>query len=110
MNDLGVNETGTDAGTIRAEFDKLREELARIRDMITSSLRDSGAEILSANKAAAESRLSALQAEVQKLAAQVKGQGTEMLQQIDHQIQDRPLTSLFVAFGVGVLAAQLLRR
>jgi ElaB/YqjD/DUF883 family membrane-anchored ribosome-binding protein len=106
MTDVGLNEPETEPGALRGEFDKLREELAGIRELLTSE----AAEHLSGAKAAAESRLASLQAEVEKLAAQVKGQGTEVLNEIDRKVQERPLTSLAIAFGVGLLAAQLLRR
>jgi ElaB/YqjD/DUF883 family membrane-anchored ribosome-binding protein len=106
MIDMGMNETGTEPGALRAEFEKLREELAGIRGLLASE----ATEHLSGAKAAAEGRLAALQAEVEKLAAEVKGHGSEVLHEIDRKVQERPLTSLAVAFGVGLLAAQLLRR
>ncbi|MDA8052375.1 MAG: hypothetical protein M0002_20630 [Rhodospirillales bacterium] len=106
MIDMGMNESGTEGGTLHGEFVRLREELAQIRDLLTKS----GAEVLSGPKAAAESRLAALQAEVERLAAEVKGQGSQVLHEIDRKVQERPLTSLALAFGVGLLAAQLLRR
>ncbi len=106
MVDMGLNEAAAEPGVLRAEFARLREELASIREMLTTT----GADILSGPKAAAESRLASLQGEVEKLAAELKGQGGEVLQRIDHKVQERPLTSIAVAFGIGLLAAQLLRR
>lgn len=107
MVDMGLNEATTaESGFLNAEFARLRDELASIREMLTTS----GADMIAGTKAAAESRLASLQDEVGKLAAEVKGQGNEVLRRLDHKVQERPLTSLAVAFGVGLLAAQLFRR
>lgn len=103
---MSVNEAGTEPGLLRAEFERLREELASIRTLLTSG----AAEHLSGAKAAAESRLAALQTEVEKLTEDVKGRSAEALQTMNRTVQERPLTSIAVAFGVGLLAAQLLRR
>jgi ElaB/YqjD/DUF883 family membrane-anchored ribosome-binding protein len=105
MADMNMNEMA-DPGVIRAEFEKLREELAGIRKLLGSE----AAEHLSDVKEAAESRFATLQAEVEKLAADMKGQSKEVLHEIDRKVQERPLTSLAVAFGVGLLAGQVLRR
>jgi ElaB/YqjD/DUF883 family membrane-anchored ribosome-binding protein len=106
MVDMGMNETMADPGVIRAEFEKLREELAGIRKMLSSE----ASEHLSGVKEAAETRFATLQTEVERLAGEMKGQSKEVLHEIDRRVQERPLTSLAVAFGVGLLASQLLRR
>lgn len=100
-----VQESAADSGVFR-EFAKLREDLAHLRDALATT----GADMLAESKAAAGNRLAELQDEVEKLASQVRGQGGEMLQRIDTKVQERPLTSIAVAFGIGLLAAQLLRR
>ncbi len=105
MADMNMNET-VDTGAIRAEFEKLREELAGIRKLLNSE----AAEHFSGVREAAETRFASLQAEVEKLAGEMKGQSKEVLHEIDRRVQERPLTSLAVAFGVGLLAAQVLRR
>ncbi len=105
MADMNLNETA-EPGAIRAEFEKLREELAGIRKLLSSE----AAEQFSGVKEAAESRFATLQAEVEKLATEMKGQSKEVLREIDRRVQERPLTSLAVAFGVGLLAGQILRR
>jgi ElaB/YqjD/DUF883 family membrane-anchored ribosome-binding protein len=105
MADMNMNET-VDSGAIRTEFEKLREELAGIRKLLNSE----AAEHFSGVKEAAETRFAALQAEVERLAADMKGQSKEVLHEIDRRVQERPMTSLAVAFGVGLLAAQILRR
>ncbi|MGH7104603.1 MAG: DUF883 family protein [Acetobacteraceae bacterium] len=106
MVDMGLDDTVGEPGVLKAEFAKLREELATIREMLAST----GSDMLAGSRDAAQRRLSALQDEVGKLASDVKDQGGEMLERLDHKVQERPLTSLAVAFGVGLLAAQLLRR
>ncbi|HWA81307.1 MAG TPA: hypothetical protein VG848_13490 [Acetobacteraceae bacterium] len=105
MADMNMNETA-DPGVIRAEFEKLREELASIRKLLASEASEHFAGV----KEAAEGRFAALQAEVEKLAADAKGQSKEVLHEIDRKVQEHPLTSLAVAFGVGLLAAQILRK
>lgn len=106
MVDMGLDETVAEPGMLRSEFARLRDELASIREMLTTT----GSDMLAGSRAAAESRLAALQDEVEKLAHDVKGHSGEMLRRVDRKVQERPLTSIAVAFGVGLLAAQLLRR
>ncbi|HUA76145.1 MAG TPA: hypothetical protein VMA86_00655, partial [Acetobacteraceae bacterium] len=67
MADMNMNET-VDTGAIRAEFEKLREELAGIRKLLNSE----AAEHFSGVREAAETRFASLQAEVEKLAGEMK--------------------------------------
>ncbi len=56
------------------------------------------------------SRIGTLEAEFENLAGRLKGTSKDAVDKLGHEIEARPFTSLAVAFGVGVLASQFLRR
>ncbi len=62
------------------------------------------------NRDAVSSRLSTLEAEFDKLSGKVKDSSKVAVDRLEAEVTERPLAALAVAFGVGLMAAQLLRR
>jgi ElaB/YqjD/DUF883 family membrane-anchored ribosome-binding protein len=56
------------------------------------------------------SKLSALESEIEALTARMRDSGKVAVTKLETQVGNRPLASIAIAFGVGVLAAQLIRR
>ena len=97
------------------DFDHLKQEFNRFRSELSEKLGPNAAEALSRMNAFLEggtltSRVGSLEAEFEQLAGRLKGTSKDAMDRLGHEIEARPFTSLAVAFGVGVLAAQLLRR
>ncbi|MDZ4830537.1 MAG: hypothetical protein SGJ09_10125 [Phycisphaerae bacterium] len=85
---MSKNEPVVDLETIKADIAALRDDLG---SMTSSMLRDGAKSVQSATKAVREKAASA--------ADEVQG-----------FIEERPLTSILIAFGAGILTATLMRR
>lgn len=97
------------------DFEHLKQEFNRFRSELGEKLGPQAAEALSRMNAYLEggnltSRVGTLEAEFTELAGRLKGTSKDAADRLGHEIEARPFTSLAVAFGVGVLAAQFLRR
>jgi ElaB/YqjD/DUF883 family membrane-anchored ribosome-binding protein len=97
------------------DFEHLKQEFHRFRSELGEKLGPSATEALAQmssylNGGNLASRIGTLEAEFEQLAGRLKGTGKDAVERLEHEIESRPFTSLAVAFGVGVLAAQLLRR
>lgn len=78
-----------------ADLEALKSDLAALRDDLASlsaSLLGEGAKGARAARAAVEERISSATEEV------------------EHFVEERPFTTMLIAFGAGMLAAALLRR
>jgi ElaB/YqjD/DUF883 family membrane-anchored ribosome-binding protein len=100
-----------DADFLRHEFNRLRAELASMKDRLSGNASDALGQVntyLHSDDAAA--RLKALEKQFDELSAKLKVSGKEALGKLETKVEERPLTSIAVAFGVGLLAANLFRR
>jgi len=101
----------TDLHFLQQEFNRLRAELAGMKDKIgdnaNAALDQIGAYL---NGSGVASRLGALETELEGLACKVKGSGRDAVSRLEHEVGERPLTSLAIAFGVGLLVSQFFRR
>ena len=95
---------------LKQEFNRFRAELAGMNDKLSSNAAET-LEQMSAylDRGQLSSRVSTLEAELEHLAGRLKGTGKDAVAKLEHEVGARPLASLAVAFGVGALAAQLLR-
>jgi ElaB/YqjD/DUF883 family membrane-anchored ribosome-binding protein len=93
-----------DLARLREEFDDLRSRLLdqsdSARDSASRSLRD-GAKAL--RESYGDARDSASQT-----IANVTRQSRDGLATLEHRVEERPLTSLLVAFGIGLVVGRLL--
>jgi ElaB/YqjD/DUF883 family membrane-anchored ribosome-binding protein len=56
------------------------------------------------------SKLSALESEIESLTTRLRDSSKVAVNKLETQVGNRPLASIAIAFGVGLLAAQLVRR
>ncbi len=101
------NDASEPSAELRAEVAALRAEVARLRGEPDTP----AAEAHQASfKEKAEQRVSDLEHEVERLSARLRARGQAGFREVEAQVAARPLSALAVAFAVGVLSAQLLRR
>jgi ElaB/YqjD/DUF883 family membrane-anchored ribosome-binding protein len=84
----------------------IEEELAKIRHDVTSL----GALLGEAASAEANARLASLRQRVDKLADEAGALTDASIEEIRGRIEEHPLASVAVAFGLGVLLARVLQR
>jgi ElaB/YqjD/DUF883 family membrane-anchored ribosome-binding protein len=100
-----------DMEALKKEFERFRDEFAGVKGKLSGSAAealDKMSAYLDASKLAA-GRASVAE-EIDGITAKVKTAGRETATRIEHEVTERPIASLAVAFGIGLLAAQLLRR
>jgi len=111
MKTTRIDPKDIDLDYLRNEFQRFRSDIAGVKDKLSSNASDALDQIGSyLNGGALTSRISSLEAELQDLAGKVKGYSKEGVSKLESNVSNRPITSVAIAFGVGLLAAQLFRR
>ena len=101
----------SDTDALKRDFSKLRESLESVKD----KLGDNAHEILDRISAQLEtsklsSRLGSIEEELAHLGSKLKESGFDAAAKLEDRVTDKPLASIAVAFGIGLLAAGILRR
>jgi ElaB/YqjD/DUF883 family membrane-anchored ribosome-binding protein len=100
---------------LKEEVDRMRGEFVSLKERLARRLADGASAVADAvdnelSEGALAARLSALEKQFEAVAGRVKGTSKEAVHRLESEVSDRPLTSIALAFGVGLLAAQFLRR
>lgn len=104
------------AGTLTGEFDRLQDDFDRLRARLVRMADDTVREFNSSPhkfselKEAIENRLAVIDDDLGDLGERLRLRGGEAAGRMERQVRDHPLASLAIAFGVGLIAARLLRR
>lgn len=80
---------------LKADLETLRKDLAQIADSVKSESKD---------------KLAAGAEQARKKAQQTRKQAEEAAQQVGQKIEENPLVSILVAFGLGFLVGLILDR
>jgi ElaB/YqjD/DUF883 family membrane-anchored ribosome-binding protein len=100
-----------DIDFLKNEFSRFRAELTGMKDELSDSATEAldriGAYLDGGNLS---SRMASLEAELEHLSGRLKDTGKDAVTRIEKQIEQRPITSIAIAFGVGLLTSQLIRR
>lgn len=100
-----------DLDYLRHEFNRFREELSAVKSKLSGQASETVGQFndyLHSDDAAA--RLKALEKQLEELGGKLKGSSKEAAAQLEAKVVERPLASVAIAFGVGLLVSQLLRR
>jgi len=111
MRSARLDPKAVDVEFLRQEFSRFRDELAGMKDKIGAGASEALDEIAGyLNGQNVASKLSALESEIENLTARLRDSGKLAVTKLETQVNNRPITSIAAAFGLGLLAAQLLRR
>jgi ElaB/YqjD/DUF883 family membrane-anchored ribosome-binding protein len=111
MTTQHIDPDAVDLSFLRQEFNRFRAELAGAQDKLgggASAALDQISAYL--NGGGLSSRLASLESELEHLADKLKGGGKDAVIRLEKEVEHRPITSIAIAFGVGLLAAQFFRR
>lgn len=97
------------ASDIRTDLDRLKTELGKLRQDF-GGLAEAALDLGKDSAGSAKEKLEAGVAELKKAAAAAKAKGGEAVEVAQDYVKERPLTSVLVAFGAGLLIAKLLDR
>jgi ElaB/YqjD/DUF883 family membrane-anchored ribosome-binding protein len=111
MNAKRVDMDNVDLEYLKKEFNKFRDDLAGMK----TKLGGNAAEVLDQmgsylNGSGVSARLAALESELEYYADKVKGTGKQAVARVESEVTQRPIASIAIAFGVGVLVSQFFRR
>jgi ElaB/YqjD/DUF883 family membrane-anchored ribosome-binding protein len=107
---------------LRNEFQRFRSDISGVKDKLSANASDALDQISGyLNGGALSSRIATLEAELETLASKAKdygkegvslakGYGKEGVNKLEGTVVERPILSVAIAFGVGLLTAQLIRR
>ncbi len=92
-----------DFDTIVDDLATLKRDFARLMEQMKTGAIDGASET-------AENLLRQLNERASELYENMSDQGERSIKAISRQVEERPITSLLVAFGIGMIASRLLSR
>jgi ElaB/YqjD/DUF883 family membrane-anchored ribosome-binding protein len=111
MKSEHIDPDAIDLDFLKQEFNRFRDELAGMKGKMGSNASEALDQISAyLNGHGLSSRLNSLEAELEAFAGKFKGTGKDAITKLEHQVGERPIISIAVAFGVGMLVSQLFRR
>lgn len=106
-----TDSSSIDLKTLRQEFEKLRASLGDATDKLGEGAHDALNQISDyLNHDTLSDRLASVEDQLSTLGARLKDSGKEAVDRLELEVMDRPFISLAAAFGIGLLAASLIRR
>jgi ElaB/YqjD/DUF883 family membrane-anchored ribosome-binding protein len=111
MKSERIDPDSIDLDFLKQEFSRFRDELSGMKGKMGNNASEALDQITAyLNGNGLSSRLNSLQAEFEALAGKFKGTGKDAVTKLEQQVGERPIISIAVAFGVGLLVSQLIRR
>lgn len=98
---------------LQKEFDQLKKDLGKLQGDL-KDLTEAGSAVAGETVTQARERLEAetqrLIARLQESAGELKGRGQKVIEEVEHQVEEKPMPTLLTTFGVGFLLGWLLSR
>jgi ElaB/YqjD/DUF883 family membrane-anchored ribosome-binding protein len=91
---------------IDGEFDTVKDDLTKLRNDIA----DLSAALKDVTSEAVRDQIGVIRGRIDQLTGDAKLQGRQTLDTVTDHIEERPLASVLIAFGVGMLIGRLLDR
>jgi ElaB/YqjD/DUF883 family membrane-anchored ribosome-binding protein len=111
MRTKTIDPNNIDINFLKDEFNRFRAEMAGMKDKIGVNAADALDQMSTyLNGSNISSRLANLEQELEVLGARLKGTGKDAVVKLETKVSERPIASIAIAFGVGLLASQLIRR
>jgi ElaB/YqjD/DUF883 family membrane-anchored ribosome-binding protein len=112
MSTERIDPEAIDLDYVKQEFNRFRSEFFGAREKLSGNASDALDQISAYLNGGngLSSRLASLESELGHLTDRLKGGGKEAVIRIEKEVEQHPITSIAVAFGVGLLAAQLFHR
>ncbi len=104
-------DVAVDVDFLKKQFDRFRDEFSGMRDKLSGSAAEALDEFSAyLDKSKFSAGVSAMGSEFDHLAGKLKGSSKDAVHRLEHEVGERPVASLAIAFGIGLLAAQFFRR
>lgn len=99
-------ENASGSATLKVDLDRLREEIAGLKNTVAGFGKRGAAEA----RAAADAKLDELHDELERAAGELHRRGQDTLAGVEQRVREHPITSLVAAFGLGLILSRLLDR
>lgn len=106
-----ANSTARETEALKRDFSRLRSSLDLVKDKLGTNahdILDRVADFIDSTHLGA--RLDDVEDEITRLGGKLKNSGKDAAARVETQVHAKPLASIAIAFGIGLLAASLLRR
>ena len=122
MNAKRIDPNDVDVDFLKQQFNQFRDNMLAMKDKVggnAAGVLDQMGSYL--DTGALSSRLSSLEAEIESIASRLRdsgkdamavglSKGKEAMTRVESEVTERPLASIAIAFGAGLLVSQFLRR
>jgi len=111
MNDTDFIPETPDTAALKRDFSKLRSNLDAVKDKLGTNahdILDRVADFIDSSHLG--DRIDNIEDELTRLGGKIKDTSRDATARVESEISAKPLASIAIAFGVGLLAASLLRR
>lgn len=106
-----IDPSSIDIDNLKREFERFRAGLGETADKLGDNAHAALEQITDyLNGGSLSSRVASIEEELEILGSRLKGTGKDAVVKLETEVTERPLASLAIAFGVGLLAASFLRR
>lgn len=106
-----IDPSSIDIDNLKREFERFRAGLGETADKLGDNAHAALEQITDyLNGGSLSSRVASIEEELEILGSRLKGTGKDAVAKLETEVSERPLASLAIAFGVGLLAASFLRR
>ncbi len=111
MKTSRIDPRSVDIDFLRDEFNRFRSELNGVKSKLGANATDALDQMSDyLNSKGVSSKLSALESEIETLTSRLRDSSKVAVNKLETQVGNRPLASIAIAFGVGLIASQLIRR
>jgi ElaB/YqjD/DUF883 family membrane-anchored ribosome-binding protein len=97
---------GKPPSTVENEFDTVKDDLAKLRSdisQLSATLKDLTSDTV-------RQQIETIRTRVDSITGEARQQGREVLDDLTDRIEEKPLASVLIAFGAGLLIGRLLDR
>ncbi|HUW80935.1 MAG TPA: hypothetical protein VMV54_08615 [Acidocella sp.] len=111
MKANNIDPNSIDIDFLKQEFNRFRSELAGMKDKLGGNASEA-LDQMSAylNGGGLSSRVASLESELEYIAGKLKDTGKGAMTNLEREVGKRPIASIGIAFGIGLLASQFFRR
>lgn len=106
-----IDRSSIDLDALRHEFEKFRAGLGDVADKLGDSAHAALDQINAyLDGDSISSRMASVEDQLSSLSDRLKNSGKDAIERLEYEVCRKPLTSIAIATGVGLLVASLLRR
>ncbi len=111
MDDTNFSPDAPEAEALKRDFAKLRATLDAVKDRLGENAHDVLDRVSAfLDQSSLSTRLDNIEEEITRLGGRLKDTGRDAAARLETEVSAKPLASVAIAFGIGLLAASLLRR